>query len=113
MAVYLDLYVDKGSNFNNRITIKDDITNSPVDLSYYSMISYLRKSYYSTNADMAFDCSIDDAANGIISISLTSANSSLLKPGKYVYDVLVTSSVSNTRVRILEGKVVVNPDSTY
>ena len=50
MAAYVELYVDKGTSFSNKITLTDDSTNTSINLSGYSARSQLRRSYYSTDA---------------------------------------------------------------
>ena len=71
----------------------------------------MRKSYYSSNATATFSVSTgNDPSLGVITISMTSANTANIYPGRYVYDVYVTSSES--RVRVLEGIVSVTPQVT-
>ena len=111
-AAYLDLYLDRGSSYNTTITLTDDITGNVVNIANYIINSKIRQSYYSANATETFVCTINDAANGIIGLSLSVANTLNLKPGKYVYDV-VAINTANVTARILEGKVIVTPFVSY
>lgn len=54
---------------------------------------------------------ISDAAAGQITMAMNSAASSNVTPGRYVYDILLTSS-SGIKTRIIEGIVTVLPSVT-
>lgn len=111
MAAFVELYIDKGTSFQNKITLTDDTTNTSINLSGYSASSQLRRSYYSTNASANLVCSVTDAANGEITMSLAAANTSNLKAGRYVFD-LKTVAPNGSIARVLEGTIVVLPEVT-
>jgi hypothetical protein len=108
MAAYVELYMDQGTTFNNTINITDDVTNAVVNVSGYTITSQMRRSYYSANATANIICTITDASNGEITMSMTSANTSNIRPGRYLFDVK-TINTSNVVSRILEGIVTVTP----
>jgi hypothetical protein len=108
MAAYVELYMDQGTTFNNVINITDDVTNAVVNVSGYTITSQMRRSYYSANATANIICTITDASNGEITMSMTSANTSNIRPGRYLFDVK-TINTSNVVSRILEGIVTVTP----
>ena len=70
----------------------------------------LRKSYYSSTAT-DFTVAISDAAGGEITMTLTAANTANLTPGRYVYDLLITSPVS-VKTRVVEGIATILPSVT-
>jgi hypothetical protein len=109
-AAYTNLYLEKGATFNTTITL-DDVYGSTYDLTGYTANSQIRKSYYSSNATATFITTIS-AANGTISLSLTSASTSNIAPGRYVYDTTITKTSSGEVTRILEGIVDVSPSVT-
>lgn len=111
MAAFVELYIDQGTTFNNIINITDDTTNTPVNISGYTISSQLRRSYYSVNASANITCTITDAANGEVTLSMTAANTSNIKAGRYLFDV-ETIDTSNTVSRILEGIITVTPQIT-
>lgn len=111
MAAYVELYVDQGTTFNNIINISDDTTNTPVNISGYTITSQMRRSYYSANASANITCSITDAANGEVTLSMTSANTSNIKAGRYLFDV-ETRDTYGTVSRILEGIISITPQIT-
>ena len=111
MAAYIELLIDQGATFTNTLTITDDLTNQPVNVDSYIVTSQLRRSYYSMNASANLACSITDGVNGVITMSMTAANTSLLQAGRYVFDVKAIVD-ANTTNRLLEGIVTVLPGVT-
>lgn len=111
MAAYVELYIDQGTTFNNVINITDDLTNAYVNVSGYSVSSQMRRSYYSSTISANIKCTITDAPNGEITLSMTAANTAIIKPGRYLFDVK-TIDTSNSTARILEGVITVTPRIT-
>jgi hypothetical protein len=70
----------------------------------------MRKSYYSSSA-IDFTMTISDASAGQITMAMNSATSANVAPGRYVYDILLTSG-SGVKTRIIEGIVNVLPSVT-
>ena len=87
-----------------------DGTNTIINLSGYTVAAQMRKSYYSTTAN-SFTTTITDASAGQITMTMTSANTSGLTPGRYVYDLLLTSG-TGVKTRVIEGIVTVMPSVT-
>lgn len=111
MAAYVELYMDQGATFNNVINLTDDVTNTYVNVSGYTVRSQMRRSYYSTNATANLVCTVTDAANGEITMSLGASNTAAIKAGRYLFD-LETIDTSNTVSRVLEGIITVTPEIT-
>jgi hypothetical protein len=109
-AGYSELFLEQGASFNTSITL-DDVAGEAFDLTGYTASSQMRKSYYSSNAAATFSVSTGkDASLGTITMSLDSANTANIYPGRYVYDVYVTNG--DARVRVLEGIINVTPQVT-
>lgn len=109
-AGYSELFLEQGASFNTSITL-DDVAGDAFNLYSYTATSQMRKSYYSSNAAATFSVSTgNNPALGVITMSLDSANTANIYPGRYVYDVYV--STANSRVRVLEGIVNVTPQAT-
>ena len=70
----------------------------------------MRKSFYSSTANN-FTATITDSAAGEITLTMTASETASLKPGRYVYDLLITDD-AGTKSRIVEGIVSVTPGST-
>lgn len=110
-AGYQELYIEQGTTFTTQITL-DDNMGGPFDLTNYTVASQARKSYYSANASIVFNASVFDANNGIIQLSADAATTANVTPGKLVYDVMVTDTVSGNVTRVLEGQIFVSPSVT-
>ena len=109
MAGFVELTLEQGANFSVSMDLKD-AAGSILNLSGYTVAAQMRKSYYSTTAT-DFTISITDAAAGQITMTMNSANTSNVTPGRYVYDVLLTSG-AGVKSRIIEGIVTTLPSVT-
>lgn len=110
-AGYSELFLEQGATFNTSITL-DDVSGEAFNLISYSASSQMRKSYYSSNAAATFTVSTgNDPSLGVITMSLDAANTANIYPGRYVYDVYL-SSMSGSRIRVLEGIINVTPQVT-
>jgi hypothetical protein len=108
LSSYAEFYIDQGATFSTTITLDDDATGSRLNVVGYTAESQMKRSYYSANASANLICTFTDSANGELTLSLPSGNTSNLTPNKYLFDVKITSG-SNTVTRILEGVIVVTP----
>lgn len=111
MPAYVELYIDQGVNFNNIINLTNDVTNTPINVAGYTITSQLRRSYYSANASGNITCTVTDAANGEITMTMTPANTANLRAGRYIFDVRM-EDLAGTVSRPLEGMVTVTPRVT-
>jgi len=109
-AGYQELFIEQGTTFNTTITL-DDVNGDPLDLTGSTPKAQVKKSYYSANASADFIVSIPVPTNGVISLTLNAPVTSNLKPGRYVYDVILKDT-SNTVTRILEGTINIIPQVT-
>jgi hypothetical protein len=108
MATKANIIIDQGTTFSTIINLTDD-NGDPIDLTGYSADSEMRKHYTSSNST-SFAVSLG-GVDGTVTLSLTPAQTSNLTPGRYVYDVEVTSG-ANVVSRIVEGIVTVTPEVT-
>lgn len=111
MAAYVELFMDQGATFNNVINLTDDLTNESLNISGYLVQSQMRRSYYSANASATISCTITNAANGEITLSLPATSTANIKAGRYLFDIQTTDR-SNNVVRVLEGIMTVTPRIT-
>ena len=112
-AGYLELFLEKGASFNTTITLYD-VNNDPYDLSGYTANSEIRKSYYSANSVATFTTGFNnDPTDGNLSLSLSYQQTANIAPGRYVYDVYLTTSDDLVRTRVLEGIINVTPSATH
>ena len=110
MATYENLYIDQGATFTHTIDLEKLL--SLTDLSGYSAEGKLAKSYDGTTKG-TFTVSIDDTDDEL-DVSLTAAQTAALKPGRYVYDIIIHTNDSPPVItRVTEGQVIVNPGVTF
>ena len=111
MAAYVELYIDQGADWNSTINLTDDVTNTSINISGYSVRSQMRRSYYSTSPSANITCTVTDFATGEITLSLTNQETANIKAGRYLFDV-ETINNGNTVTRILEGIITILPNVT-
>jgi hypothetical protein len=109
MAGFAEITVEQGADYTTTINV-NDATGAAQNLTSYTAAAQLRKSYYSTSAT-DFTVSISSPLNGEITMALTSANTANLTPGRYVYDLVMTSPL-NVKTRIVEGIATILPSVT-
>ena len=98
--------------FNARENFREDLeltsaSGGPVNLSGYSAVSHIRK-HTDSGLSAVMAVGITSAADGKLSLSLTDAQTSIMKPGRHVYDVLLTKP-SGGKLIAVEGTVLVRP----
>lgn len=111
MSAYVELYLDQGTTFNNVINLTDDITNAPINVAGYTITGQIKRSYYSANITANIKCTITDASNGEVTLSMTAANTANIKAGRYVFDIKSKDTADNIS-RVLEGIITVTPQVT-
>lgn len=110
-AVYVsNLVVNCGASFSQTFTLEEGATNSAYDLTGATAEAQLRKHAGSSTATDFTVSIVAPDTSGKLVLSLTSTQTSSLKPGRYVYDILVTKDeVVN---RVIEGMVLVREGVT-
>jgi len=106
-AAYSNLYVEQNADFAATITI-DDVYGNLYDLNNYTSNSQMRKSYYSSNATVTFYTTIN-VSDSTLSLQLDANTTANIAAGRYVYDAIIINSLTNERIRIIEGIVDVSP----
>ena len=81
--------------------------SAALDLTGYSTLAQLRKSYDSSTAT-TITTSITSATDGIIALSLTDTQTAALSSGRYQWDLTITSG-SSVVTRVVEGIAIINP----
>ena len=109
-AAYSNLYIEQGTSFTTTITV-DDVYGDVFDLTNYTAQSQIRKSHYSANITATFTTSVN-SGQGSITLSLSSAVTANIAPGRYVYDTKIIGTNNGQVTRILEGSVDVSPSVT-
>ena len=111
MAVYVsNLTVNTGTTFSQIFTLESADTNSATDLTGYTASAQMRKHPGSSSATN-FTTSIINATSGRIRVGLTTSQTASLKPGRFMYDILITDAAGEV-TRVLEGSVLVREGVT-
>jgi len=105
-----DITIEQGSTFAKTITLKDD-SDVVINISADTFRGQVRKLHSSTTAKAEFEVNVTDGPNGVLSWGLTSANTTAMGSGKFVYDIEWVKAGGNV-VRILEGVVDATPEVT-
>jgi len=103
-ARVVNIAIEQGSTFNTTYILEDAITNSTKNLVGFSAQAKLAK-HPASSTKINFNTVIV-IASGTVGIALTSGITSSLKPGRYVYDVLLTDG-SGVKTRVVEGSALV------
>ena len=113
MAVYTsNLALTTDSDFSQIFTLENAETNSPTNLSGFTIASSIRK-HPAAKRGEGFEATIINAAAGKIRLGMSGiksrqlADEGFFRTGRYVYDVVVTDSAAE-RTKVLEGTVLVN-----
>lgn len=109
MAVYANLTIDQGTDFRSTITVEDSV-DGIVNLTGYTAVGQVRKTYNSTTS-YDFTTQINNPTLGELIIILPNTITANMKPGRYVYDVEITSP-TGTVTRVVEGQVEITPRVT-
>lgn len=110
-SVYVNnLVINAGSDFTQSFTLEGS-DNSALNLTDYDVNAQMRKwSGSSTGITFNSEIFIPETLGKII-INLTSSETENLKPGRYVYDVVITDP-EGIKTRVIEGMVLVREGVT-
>lgn len=108
MAIKANLVIDQGTDFSARIDLVDG-SNNPYNLTGFTAAAQMRKNYAS---ETAYNFDVTNKGDlGQLFLSMNNTTTSQLEPGRYLYDVEITSS-SGSISRVVEGIVTVTPGIT-
>ena len=107
MATISNLFIDQDADFTTTVTVNDS-TGSALDLTNYTALAMIRKTYQSSTATTFTSSFVSPRTTGQITISLTDTQTAALESGRYVYDLVITDSSGN-KTRVVEGIATVNP----
>ena len=105
-----DIVIDQGSDFAIEVQIQQNSAN--VNLSTHSARAQLRPTPTSTTKTADFTCSIVNASQGKIKMSLGNTVTANISNGKYYYDLELVNSSDSSVTRLIEGVARVTPEVT-
>lgn len=101
-----NLVIDQGTTYSANLVLKDQ-SNNDLDVTGYQARGQIRK-HYQSNTSVSLTTAL---SNGVVTISLTAAQTANITSGRYVYDVELIDG-SNTVTRPYEGIVTITPEVT-
>jgi hypothetical protein len=97
MAVYsVNIVIDQGVDFTQSFTLESSASNAPTNLTGYTGAAQLRK---------------HSASSKFYSFTMTDEITKRIKPGRYIYDLLLTNPNGN-KERVVEGSALVRESAT-
>ena len=108
MAVKANIVIDQGADFSALIDV-ETASDVVYNLTGFTVAAQMRKTYASSTA-INFGCS-HNGVLGQISITLASAVTETLDPGRYLYDIEITSG-GGSKSRVVQGTVTVTAGIT-
>lgn len=110
MSIYVvNLGIEQGTDFQQTFDLT--ATNGqPLNLENYSGASQMRK-YAGSKKSYTFTFSFTDRGSGQVKLAMTDSQTRDIKPGRYVYDVLLTDP-NQEKFRVVEGQVLVRESAT-
>ena len=107
MSVYVNnIVINSGAEFYQELNILSSNGDDAINLTGYAATSMMRKHAESTTKTADFVVGITSAAKGTVSLGLGSTVTAVLKEGRYVYDLMLTTDM-NTRSIVVEGMALV------
>ena len=111
MAILANLFIDQGTDYSITVDVTD-ASGDVLDLTGYTAVSQMRKTYGSSTISATF-ATVISAAAGKVTISLTDTQTTALSDGRYVYDLNITDDASPAvTTRVVEGQAIVTPGVT-
>jgi hypothetical protein len=110
MAAYVsNIVIDVGSDFSQIYTLESSNDNSILDLNGCVINSQMRK-HSASSKWIDFDAVIIDVPLGKIGIGLTNSVTTNIKPGRYIFDIVITKNSFTQKV--VEGMALVREGAT-
>jgi len=98
-----NLLIYQGSDFIIDFTVEND-NGTDFNLTGYTVACLIKKHYTSSTSQTVTAAVLSPATSGRIQLSLTNSQTAAMKSGRFVYDVVITSS-TGLKSRVLEGSV--------
>ena len=109
-AVYVNnIAIDSGEDWTQDYTLYET-GGKIIDLSGYRAKAQIRK-HPDSNTAITFSVGFPNRSGGVVSLSIPRWTTSLLKPGRYVYDVMIVKE-DNKKEVVIEGSALVRAGIT-
>jgi hypothetical protein len=107
-----DITIVRGDDYTHVVTLNTRTAGvlTPVNITGRTYTAQIRKNKTQDSVDATLTCSVTDAVNGEITITLANTTTTNLRPGTYYWD--LQQNASGVRNTILRGKAEVVSDVT-
>lgn len=105
----VNLSINAGATFTQSFTLESD--GNLLDLSNFQVTAQIRK-HPSSTTSLAFTSELDNQNVGVLKLTMEPFTTSQLRPGRYVYDVIIRDIITNKITRIIEGTAIVTTNIT-
>ena len=110
-AVYVsNLVINAGSDFSQSFNLVESDDSGPLNLTGFSIAAQFRK-HAGSSSKHDFTTNLLNATAGELLISLSASASNVPKPGRYVYDIVITNAAGE-KTRVVEGSVLLREGVT-
>lgn len=107
----VNLIINTDTTFTQTFSLSGD-NGTSLDLSNYQINSQLRKHPQSSSYVDFITTAVSPTSSGVIKISLPSDSTTNLKTGRYMYDIVITNTVTGEKQRVIEGSAIVSKSIT-
>ena len=107
MATYAsNIVINSNEDFTQTFNLESSSNNSALNLTGYTILAQIRK-HSSSSTAVSFATTSVAPTTGVLKLSLDPSDTTDLKPGRYVYDIVLTDT-SSVKTRVVEGSVIVS-----
>lgn len=112
-AVPINLTIESGADWATSFNLRDENGNY-IPLYNYAISAKMARNYSKNANKINLNAIINTASEGEIKLSLTALQTSQLKFGRYVYDVIITAPFSSggRKDKVIEGIITVQEGVT-
>lgn len=107
----VNLIINSGTSFNQFFTLSND-NGSLLNLTDYDVKSQLRKHPQSNSYIDFIATAVSPPSGGVIKIELDPISTTTLKPGRYMYDIIITNNGTGEKTKVIEGSALVSKSIT-
>lgn len=112
MAAYVvNLNINTGTSFTQTFNLSND-NGSALNLTDYDVKSQLRKHPQSNSYVNFIATAVSPPSEGVIRIELEPSSTTNLKPGRYMYDIIITNNGTGDITKVIEGSAIVSKSIT-
>jgi hypothetical protein len=109
MATKSNIVIEQGTDFNLQVSVTQS-NGAAFDLTNFTAASKIKK-HWSSSTSHTLTATVTDTTGGEVTISSNNTSSEAIKPGRYNYDIEVTSN-TGTVTRVVQGIATVTPGIT-